>query len=109
MKIRAFLILASFVGAAVAASAASSVVLPRPVEVTSPQRIPASFEGATVYVEMTIDPQGQPSRVRVVRPTDAGTAAKIVAAVERWKFTAPQRNGRPTSMRVVLPVKLTAG
>ena len=109
MKLRAFLILASFAGAATAASAASSVVLPRPVEVTSPQLLPASFEGATVYVEMTIDAEGRPSRVRVLRPTDASTAEKVAAAVGRWKFTAPQRDGRATSMRVVLPVKLTAG
>lgn len=109
MKIRAFLILTSFAGAAVAASAAPSVVLPRPVEVTSPQRLPAALEGETVYVEMTIDAQGQPSRVRVVRPVDDGAAAKIAAAVERWKFTAPQRDGRATRMRVILPVKLTMG
>lgn len=109
MILRSLLLIASFAGAAVAASAASSVVLPRPVEVTNPQRLPVSFEGATVYVEMTIDAEGRPSRVRVLRPTDADTAEKVVAAVGRWKFTAPQRDGRATAMRVILPLKLRAG
>jgi TonB family protein len=106
MKTRSFLFLLVLLGAAASASAVTSVEPPRPVKVTSPQQIPREFEGATFHVEMTIDAHGRPSDIRVTRPADARTGAKVAAAVAQWEFTAPQKAGQPTSMRVVLPVRL---
>ena len=60
-------------------------------------------EGETT-VEFLLDVDGRPRLPRVLRSTDPMFGYAAVHAVSRWRFDPPTCRGRPTVMRVIVPI-----
>lgn len=80
--------------------------MPQPVEVVAPNLL-GSHDGVTVHVRLTIDEQGVPSDVEVLRDRDPILKREIVEAVQQWKFQPATNNGEAVKMRVILPLELS--
>jgi TonB family protein len=78
---------------------------PQPVEIVAPNLL-SSHDGVTVHVRLTIDEEGRASDVEVLRRRDPILKREIVKAVEQWRFEPATSNGKPTKMRVILPIEL---
>jgi TonB family protein len=84
------------------------IKLPVPLEIVHPTRIPLRFADATVELILTIDETGRPSDVQGVRGMPVDLKRSLLPAVEQWRFSPAERNGRPVAMRVRLPLQLVA-
>lgn len=83
-------------------SALSAV--PHPSKVVAPEGLPRRFVGKTVKLTFTIDENGRPRDISMVKPTDRDLARSLVPALSQWRFTPAQENGVPVAKRVVLPL-----
>lgn len=77
----------------------------RPIQQVSP-RVPQSTirvraEG-TVVVEVTIDPRGNVSDARIVKPVFPSYDAAALRAAKQWKFQPATINGEPVESRMTL-------
>lgn len=80
---------------------------------TPPPEYPAEIGcdqiGGKVVLQLTIGPEGKPTKVNVL--TSSRTPALDQAAiqgVQRWRFEAATRNGKPVSADVQVPVTFHA-
>ena len=85
-------------------SAADLDSQPRPLAVVKPMYPPAArrrgIEGF-VEVRFTITPAGRVAGAEVLRSEPPGTFDRTaLAAVRRWRFTPPRKDGKPVSARV---------
>lgn len=65
--------------------------------------------GGKVVLQLTVGPEGKPTRANVL--TSSGTPALDAAAtkgVQRWRFEAATRNGKPVSTDIQVPVTFHA-
>lgn len=88
---------------------ATATILPQPATVVAPEALPPRFVGATVKLSFTIDENGRPHDITVVKPADRDLARSLVPALAQWRFTPAQEGGVPVAKRVVLPLTLATG
>jgi TonB family protein len=71
---------------------------PRPIKTASPdytkEAIEAKLEG-TVLLAFTVETDGTPSEIRVVRGLGNGLDEKAIECLKQWRF-APAKNGTET-------------
>jgi protein TonB len=58
-----------------------------------------------VVLELTIDTEGQVTRVRPLRPLPLGLTEAAVAAVQTWRFQPSTLNGRPVTTNYIITVR----
>jgi bla regulator protein blaR1 len=82
-------------------SAPKLVFAPDPVFTEEAKR--AKYQGACV-IATTVDAQGNPQRVQVIRHLGKGLDKKAVEAVRQYKFEPAMRNGEPVAVEVNIEV-----
>lgn len=82
------------------------MTLPYATKTVSPESISPRFLYETAKVGFMIDEHGRPENVHLIYPQDAELAAKLVPAIEQWKFEPATKDGVPVKQAVVLPVQL---
>ncbi|MBL9216410.1 MAG: TonB family protein [Opitutaceae bacterium] len=75
-------------------------------KVVNPTNLRRHHMGAEVEVAFTVDATGQPRDIRFVKPVDHELAARLMPALEQWRFTPAQKNGVPVPTKVVMPLKV---
>jgi len=80
-----------------------------PVVIQAPQPRSSSEGGppkrkSVSVLEVEIDPSGNVSNARVIKPVGYGLDEKALETVKTWKFKPATLNGQPTSTRVVVEV-----
>ena len=63
----------------------------------------AKFQG-TVVLYVVVDEKGQARDFRVIRPLGLGLDEKAIEAVQRWKFKAGMKDGRPVPVAATIEV-----
>jgi len=63
----------------------------------------ANFSGS-VEVGVTVDENGRPSNIRVVRGVGMGLDEEAVEAVRHYRFKLATRGGKPMSMNIQVEV-----
>lgn len=58
----------------------------------------------TVIITVTIDHNGTPRNIRVVRGLDFGLSDKAVEAVEQWRFEPGTKGGRSAAVDATIEV-----
>ena len=84
-----------------------ATVKPVPVKIVSPEFPAALHDSHTkgvVTVQFTVDVSGAVTEVAVVKSTNAGFDAAALDAVSKWRFKPGEKAGKPTAMRVKLPI-----
>jgi len=74
-----------------------------------PLEIGCDQVGGKVVLQLTVGPEGKPTRAHVM--TSSGVPALDAAAtkgVQRWRFEAATRNGKPVSTDIQVPVTFHA-
>lgn len=74
-----------------------------------PPEIGCDQIGGKVVLQLTVGPEGKPTKVNVL--TSSKTAALDEAAlkgVQRWRFEAATRNGKPVATDIQVPVTFNA-
>ncbi len=87
---------------------AQTNLVPQPDTVVSPTDLPRQYLGSTVKVAFTVDENGQPHNITLVRRSHPALERSLVTALAQWRFTPAQENGVAVSKRVILPLKLVA-
>ena len=87
-----------WVTAAMYAQTFPSSTLPRLIKATTPtytkEAVEAKLEG-TVVLALTVETDGKPSEITVIRGLGKGLDEKAVECLEQWRF-APAENGMGT-------------
>lgn len=96
---------ATLAQAAPKAVAVGNYEAPVPTKVVNPTNLPASYKGATVRVNFTVDAAGQAHDIRV-SDKNATVTKSLISALSQWKFTPARQNGVPVSSKVTLPLQL---
>jgi TonB family protein len=66
------------------------------------------FPAALVKIDLLVDPEGR-VQFPVVRETPSWTlAAAALQAIETWRFSPPLRHGKPTCVRVSIPLEFAS-
>lgn len=94
---------------AAGAAAAALTTVPAPSTIVAPEGLPRRFVGTTVKLTFTVDENGRPHDIALVKPTDRDLARSLVPALAQWRFTPAQEGGIPVAKRVMLPLTLTPG
>lgn len=63
----------------------------------------AKFQG-TVVLYVVVDEKGQARDFRVIRPLGLGLDEKAIEAVQKWKFKAGMKDGRPVPVAATIEV-----
>ena len=63
----------------------------------------AKFQG-TVILSVVVDERGNARDIRVLQPLGLGLDQKAVEAVEKWKFRAGMKDGRPVAVQAIIEV-----
>jgi TonB family protein len=63
----------------------------------------AKFQG-TVTLSLVVDEKGNPTQIRVTRPLGLGLDQKAIEAVEKWKFKAGMKDGKPVAVQASVEV-----
>ncbi len=63
----------------------------------------AKYSG-TVLLSVVVDEHGIPQDIKVVRPLGLGLDEKAIEAVQKWRFRAGVKNGRPVRVRATIEV-----
>lgn len=71
-----------------------------PVTPAYPRQTGAATAARSVLVDFYVDEKGQPRMPVVVSSPHEVLAQAAVGALNRWRFTAPTRAGKPVSVRV---------
>jgi TonB family protein len=58
----------------------------------------------SVTVALVVSSKGRPKEVRVVKGLDPDIDQSTVEAVEQWRFTAAQKDGKPVAVRISLDI-----
>ena len=66
----------------------------------------AGHEGH-VTIEFTVDVDGKPVDIQVVKPIGSGFDEAAIEAVKKWRFAPAKRGGEHVPMRVRLPIRFT--
>lgn len=82
-----------------------------PAKVVSPTGLPSAYENATVKVEFSVDPEGQPQEIRldsvdVRSPNERVLKRQLVEAFRQWRFDGDVNAASTTGQRFILPLKL---
>jgi TonB family protein len=82
------------------------VVPPRIVKQVAPRR--STNRGVrvvgSVTVALVVSSKGIPKDVRVVKGLDPDIDQSTVEAVEKWRFTPAQKDGKPVAVRISLDI-----
>lgn len=82
------------------------MVPPRIVKQVSPRQ--STSRGVrvvgTVTVALVVSSKGMPRDVRVVKGLDKDVDQSTVEAVEQWRFTPAQKNGKSVAVRISLDI-----
>ncbi|MGD0302704.1 MAG: energy transducer TonB [Bryobacteraceae bacterium] len=82
------------------------VVPPRIVKQIAPRR--STNRGVrvvgSVTVALVVSSKGMPKDVRVVKGLDPDVDQSTVEAVEQWRFTPAQKDGKPVAVRISLDI-----
>jgi TonB family protein len=63
----------------------------------------AKFQGTVVlYVE--VDEHGNPKNLKVIRPLGLGLDQKAIEAVQKWRFKAGMKDGKPVAVAATIEV-----
>lgn len=111
MKIKSIIATAALLGvmsatASALTTTAVSFEAPVPVKTIQPIEVPASHNGSTVNLNMTIDAAGKPSNVRVANVRDQAAYKRIIATVSQWEFSPARKNGVAVPAKVELPLEV---
>ena len=83
--------------------------LPKPIKVVKFHGLPQRFDDSVVHVILTVDETGTPQDVQGWKPLPADLAARVLPAVQQWRFEPAQdKSGKPVPLRIVLPLRLIA-
>ncbi len=63
----------------------------------------AKFQG-TVVLEIVVDEHGMPRNIRVLRPLGLGLDEKAIEAVQKWRFRAGMKDGKPVATQAQVEV-----
>ncbi len=63
----------------------------------------AKFQG-TVTLSLVVDEHGLPTHITVTRPLGLGLDQKAIEAVEKWKFKAGMKDGKPVAVQASVEV-----
>jgi len=63
----------------------------------------AGFQG-TVGLSMEVDEQGLPKNLKVVKPLGVGLDEKAIEAVQQWRFSPAELNGKPVVVQAAVEV-----
>jgi periplasmic protein TonB len=63
----------------------------------------AKFQG-TVLLFVIVDEKGNPRDIKIIRPLGLGLDQKAVEAVEKWKFSPGQKDGKPVPVQAQIEV-----
>jgi periplasmic protein TonB len=63
----------------------------------------AKFQG-TVLLYVVVDEKGNPRDIKILRPLGLGLDQKAVEAVEKWKFSPGQKDGKPVPVQAQIEV-----
>ena len=63
----------------------------------------AKFSG-TVLLSLVVDANGMPRDIKVIRPLGLGLDEKAIEAVQRWRFRAGVKDGRPVATQATIEV-----
>ncbi len=63
----------------------------------------AKYQG-TVVLQIIVDEHGMPQNIRVVRPLGLGLDEKAIEAVQKWRFRAAMKDGRPVKVQATVEV-----
>lgn len=99
--------IAILLAAAIAATLSAQTRAPRLATKVEPECTAAANEAkmeGTVVVTVTIDHNGTPRNIRVVRGLDFGLSDKAVEAVEQWRFEPGTKGGRPAAIDATIEV-----
>jgi protein TonB len=102
-----FFPMAGILAIAIPAVLAAQNRAPRLVTKVEPECTAAASEAkthGTVVVTVTIDHNGTPRNIRVVRGLDFGLSGKAVEAVEQWRFEPGTKDGRPAAIDATIEV-----
>lgn len=84
---------------------------PRPIFQTAPT-YPAAVRqrktGGSVSLMVTVDAQGNVTKVEVEKASDRELEAPAVEAVRKWKFEAGMRDGKKVPFKMRVPIKFSA-
>ena len=58
----------------------------------------------TVYLEVVIDENGEPTRIHLLSPLGFGLDERAQATVEKWKFIPAMKDGKPVKFLVTVEV-----
>ena len=58
----------------------------------------------TVLVGLVVSSQGEPKDVHVVKGLDKDLDQSTVEAVEQWRFSPAQKDGKPVAVRISLEI-----
>ena len=74
-----------------------------------PQTIGCDQIGGKVVLQLTVGPEGKPTKVNVLQGSKvAALDEAAVKGVQRWRFEAATRNGKPVSTDIQVPVTFHA-
>jgi protein TonB len=89
-------------------SFADANVAPKPIHIEKPI-YPAEFRSAQIagyaLTDFIIDTSGTPTQVQIVRASDQAFAVAALAAMELWRFSVGEKNGKPVACRVEIPIE----
>lgn len=84
---------------------------PRPIVQTAPT-YPAAIRqkktGGSVSLMVTVDAQGNVTKVEVEKASDRELEAPALEAVRKWKFEPGMRDGKKVPFKMRLPIKFSA-
>lgn len=63
----------------------------------------AKFQG-TVVLQIVVNERGLPTNFKVVRPLGLGLDEKAIEAVQKWRFRAAMKDGRPVAVLATVEV-----
>ena len=97
------ILLAAAIGATLSAQSRAPRLLTKVEPVCTAAANEAKTQG-TVVVTVTIDHNGTPQNIRVVRGLDFGLSDKAVEAVEQWRFEPGTKDGHPAAIDATIEV-----
>ncbi len=57
-----------------------------------------------MLLQVTIDENGVPQNIQVIRPLGMGLDQKAIEAVQKWRFKPSLLNGKPVAVSVTIEV-----
>ena len=77
-----------------------------PSSVVNPTGLPRSFAGLLVNIEFTLDQDGKPQDIKVLRVDDTVLKRQLVAAFRLWRFEPGVVDANASQKRFILPLEI---